>query len=92
MLTGVALSTKQVHSAIAAGEGMGIAGFWPDTLRLQLSPSVPACAHEWAFCASSSQTASFLYSHGLHMHGVSSYSIWGVRGGLGWGAGHRHSE
>jgi len=44
-LTGVALATKQVHSAIATGEGVGIAGFWPDTLRLQLCPHIPAQIH-----------------------------------------------
>ena len=41
-LTGVALATKQVHSAVATGEGVRVAGFWPDTLRLQLCPRVPA--------------------------------------------------
>ena len=44
-LTGVALATKQVHSAIATGEGVRVAGFWSDTLRLQLCPRVPTQIH-----------------------------------------------
>ena len=44
-LTGVALATKQVHSAIATGERVRVAGFWPNPLRLQLCPLIPAQIH-----------------------------------------------
>ena len=40
--TGVAFASEEVDPAVATGQGVRIAGLWPQTLRLQLCPCFPA--------------------------------------------------
>ena len=49
-LTGVAFAAKEIHSSIAAGEGVSVAGFWSQALWLELQPCAPAACVSFVPC------------------------------------------
>ena len=49
-LTCVAFAAKEIHSSVAAGERVSVAGFWSQALWLELQPCAPAACVSFKWC------------------------------------------
>ena len=49
-LTCVAFAAKEIHSSVAAGEGVSVAGLWSQALWLELQPCAPAACVSFVRC------------------------------------------